>query len=55
MFVGGWASQQLWLFWVAPIAGAVLGALAYAAVGAGATATEAETAVRRAAAGAVKS
>ncbi len=26
LFVGGWALQQLWLFWVAPIVGAVLGA-----------------------------
>lgn len=25
--VGGWALQQLWLFWVAPIAGGVIGAL----------------------------
>jgi aquaporin Z len=24
LFVGGWALQQLWLFWVAPIAGGVL-------------------------------
>ncbi len=24
LFVGGWAIQQLWLFWVAPIAGGVL-------------------------------
>ena len=32
MFVGGWAIQQLWLFWVAPIVGAVLGALAYRAI-----------------------
>jgi aquaporin Z len=24
IFVGGWALQQLWLFWVAPIAGALL-------------------------------
>ncbi len=24
IFVGGWALQQLWLFWVAPIVGAVL-------------------------------
>jgi len=24
LFVGGWAMQQLWLFWVAPIAGGVL-------------------------------
>ena len=27
--VGGWALAQLWMFWVAPIAGAVLGALTY--------------------------
>jgi aquaporin Z len=33
VFVGGWAIAQLWLFWVAPVAGAVLGALAYRAVG----------------------
>jgi aquaporin Z len=25
LFVGGWALEQLWLFWVAPIVGAVLG------------------------------
>jgi len=25
LFVGGWALQQLWLFWVAPIIGGVLG------------------------------
>ena len=24
MFVGGWALMQLWLFWIAPIAGAAL-------------------------------
>jgi aquaporin Z len=24
LIVGGWALQQLWLFWVAPIVGAVL-------------------------------
>jgi aquaporin Z len=29
LFVGGWAVQQLWLFWVAPIVGAVLGAVTY--------------------------
>lgn len=28
-FVGGWALSQLWLFWVAPILGGVLGGLAY--------------------------
>ncbi|MFZ2986573.1 aquaporin Z [Ideonella sp.] len=32
VFVGGWAVEQLWLFWVAPIAGAVLGAVAWKAV-----------------------
>lgn len=34
IMVGGWAIQQLWLFWVAPIAGAVLAAVAYRLVGA---------------------
>jgi aquaporin Z len=29
LFVGGWALQQLWLFWVAPIVGAVLGGIVY--------------------------
>ncbi|HWH73326.1 MAG TPA: aquaporin, partial [Methylibium sp.] len=29
LFVGDWALAQLWLFWLAPIAGAVLGAVAY--------------------------
>jgi aquaporin Z len=29
LFVGGWALQQLWLFWVAPAVGAVLAGLAY--------------------------
>ena len=29
IFVGGWALQQLWLFWVAPIAGAVLAGLVH--------------------------
>ena len=33
--VGGWAIQQLWLFWVAPIAGAALAAAAYSLVGGG--------------------
>jgi aquaporin Z len=34
VFVGGWAVEQLWLFWVAPVAGALLGAAAYRLVGA---------------------
>ena len=29
LFVGGWAVQQLWLFWIAPIIGGVLGGLVY--------------------------
>jgi aquaporin Z len=29
LFVGDWAVAQLWLFWVAPVVGAVLGALVY--------------------------
>jgi aquaporin Z len=29
IFVGGWAVQQLWLFWVAPIVGALIGAGVY--------------------------
>lgn len=29
MVVGGWALQQLWLFWAAPIAGAVLAGIVY--------------------------
>ncbi|MFQ1863002.1 aquaporin Z [Aeromonas veronii] len=34
LFVGDWAIGQLWLFWVAPIVGAILGALAYRLVAA---------------------
>jgi len=34
IFAGGWAISQLWLFWVAPIVGALLGAAAYRFVGA---------------------
>ncbi len=29
LFVGGWALSQLWLFWLAPIAGAALAGVAY--------------------------
>ena len=32
VFVGDWAVSQLWLFWVAPIIGAVIGAVIYKAV-----------------------
>ena len=33
LYVGDWALGQLWLFWVAPIIGAVLGALIYRWIG----------------------
>lgn len=29
IFAGGWAIQQLWLFWIAPILGGMLGAVIY--------------------------
>ncbi len=32
VFVGGWATAQLWLFWVAPIIGGALGGVLYAQV-----------------------
>jgi aquaporin Z len=35
VFAGGWAIQQLWLFWVAPIVGAVLGATLYKVISSG--------------------
>ncbi|MDI9548248.1 MAG: aquaporin Z [Chloroflexota bacterium] len=34
VFVGDWAIAQLWLFWVAPIVGAVIGAAIYRYLGA---------------------
>lgn len=32
-FAGDWAISQLWLFWVAPVAGALIGAMIYKALG----------------------
>lgn len=29
LFAGDWAVSQLWLFWLAPIVGAVIGAVIY--------------------------
>lgn len=33
VFVGDWAVSQLWLFWVAPIIGGILGAVVYRFIG----------------------
>lgn len=33
IFAGGWALAQLWLFWVAPVAGAAAGAVIYRFIG----------------------
>ncbi len=33
LFAGGWAIEQLWLFWVAPIIGGLLGAVVYRFIG----------------------
>jgi aquaporin Z len=32
LFVGGWALEQLWLFWVAPLVGAALAGVLYPAL-----------------------
>ena len=32
LFVGGWALQQLWLFWLAPVIGAAIAGVTYKAV-----------------------
>jgi aquaporin Z len=33
LFAGGWAIQQLWLFWIAPIIGGIFGAAIYRFIG----------------------
>jgi aquaporin Z len=33
LYVGDWATAQLWLFWLAPIVGAALGAMVYRVIG----------------------
>ena len=32
LIVGGWAIEQLWVFWLAPLVGGVLGGIAYRAL-----------------------
>lgn len=38
VFVGDWAVVQLWLFWLAPIGGAIIGAIMYRVIGGSTTA-----------------
>jgi aquaporin Z len=33
VYVGGWAVEQLWLFWLAPIVGALIGAVIHRVIG----------------------
>jgi aquaporin Z len=33
LFAGGWALEQLWLFWLAPLVGAALAGVVYRVVG----------------------
>jgi aquaporin Z len=35
VFVGSWATEQLWLFWLAPLVGAAIGAIVYRVVAPG--------------------
>jgi aquaporin Z len=48
LFVGGWAIQQLWLFWFSPILGAILAGLAYRTLAGEATPTTAVVSVSEA-------
>lgn len=45
LVVGGWALEQLWVFWVAPIVGGALGALVYNGICAEEPAGKAQSAV----------
>jgi len=46
VFVGGWALEQLWLFWLAPIIGAVIAGVLYPAVAGQAEPARASAAAR---------
>src|ERR1051326_5411766 len=35
LLVGGWALEQLWLFWLAPLIGGALGGMGYRFIGRG--------------------
>jgi len=50
---GGWALAQLWMFWVSPVAGAVLGAVTYGWLGRGGAAERVEPGLRPAPVGPV--
>ncbi len=52
IFVGGWALQQLWMFWIAPIVGAALAGIVYPAMSAEPVVRPMEGPARTAAAGA---
>ena len=47
LFVGGWAVKQLWLFWVAPVAGALLAGAAHKLLVSDRPAAEMEPALAR--------
>lgn len=47
LVVGGWALEQLWMFWVAPLIGGALGAVVYGAVAAPKGSAAAPAAVSR--------
>jgi len=49
LIVGGWAIEQLWLFWLAPIAGAALAGLVYPALSKSELASAVQTTKRMAA------